>query len=83
MTFRKHWWLLIPLAAALGCAGSEKEQKVAKAGGNSTLTDEGPALPTHRAQARQRLARPEPLGLQLWHSRPSSSRSRAPMASRC
>ena len=42
MTFRKHWWLLVPLAAALGCAGSEKEQKVAKAGGNSTLTDEGP-----------------------------------------
>ena len=43
MTFRKHWWLLVPLAAALGCAGSEKEQKVAKAGGNSTLIDEGPA----------------------------------------
>ena len=42
MTFRKHWWLLVPLAAALGCAGSEKEQKVAKAGGNSALIDEGP-----------------------------------------
>ena len=43
MTFRKYWWLLVPLAAALGCAGSQKEQKVTKAGGNSTLVDEGPA----------------------------------------
>lgn len=42
MTVRKHWWLLVPLAAALGCAGSEKEQKVTKAGSNSTLVDEGP-----------------------------------------
>ncbi len=43
MTSRKHWWLLVPLAVALGCAGSQKEQKVTKAGGNSTLVDEGPA----------------------------------------
>ena len=43
MTSRKFWWLLVPLAAALGCAGSAKEQKVTKAGGNSTLVDEGPA----------------------------------------
>ena len=43
MTLRKHWWILIPLAAALGCAGSQQEQKVSKAGGNSTLVDEGPA----------------------------------------
>ncbi|HEY1417273.1 MAG TPA: hypothetical protein VGF41_05185 [Myxococcaceae bacterium] len=43
MAFRKFWWLLIPLAAGLGCAGSQQEQKVAKAGGNSTLQDEGPA----------------------------------------
>ena len=43
MTSRKHWWLLVPLAAALGCAGSQKEQKVTKAGGDSTLVDEGPA----------------------------------------
>ena len=43
MTFRKLWWLLIPLAAALGCAGSQQSQKVTKAGGNSTLIDEGPA----------------------------------------
>jgi hypothetical protein len=42
MASRKHWWILIPLAAALGCAGSQKEQKVTKAGGNSTLIDEGP-----------------------------------------
>ena len=43
MTSRKHWWLLVPLAAALGCAASQQEQKVTKAGGNSTLVDEGPA----------------------------------------
>ena len=44
MTFRKQWWLVIPLAAALGCAGSQQsQQKVTKAGGNSTLVDEGPA----------------------------------------
>ena len=44
MTFRKQWWLVIPLAAALGCAGSQQsQQKVTKAGGNSTLIDEGPA----------------------------------------
>jgi len=43
MTSRKHWWLLAPLAAVLGCAGSQQEQKVTKAGGNSTLVDEGPA----------------------------------------
>lgn len=43
MTSRKYWWLLVPLVAALGCAGSQKEQKVTKAGGNSTLVDEGPA----------------------------------------
>ena len=43
MTSRKHWWLLVPLAAALGCAGSQQEQKVTKAGGNSTLVDEGSA----------------------------------------
>jgi hypothetical protein len=43
MTSRKYWWLLVPLVAALGCAGSQQEQKVTKAGGKSTLTDEGPA----------------------------------------
>ena len=43
MTSRKDWWLLVPLVAALGCAGSQQEQKVTKAGGNSTLVDEGPA----------------------------------------
>jgi len=43
MTSRKYWWLLVPLVAALGCAGSQKDQKVAKAGGNSELVDEGPA----------------------------------------
>jgi len=43
MTTRKYLWLLVPLAAALACAGSGKEQKVTKAGGNSTLSDEGPA----------------------------------------
>jgi len=40
---RNHWWLLIPLAAALGCAGSQQAQKETKAGGKSTLVDEGPA----------------------------------------
>ena len=43
MTSRKYWWLLVPLVAALGCAGSQQEQKVAKAGGKSDLSDEGPA----------------------------------------
>ena len=43
MRSRKYWLLLVPLAAALGCAGSQQEQKVTKAGGNSTLSDEGPA----------------------------------------
>jgi hypothetical protein len=43
MTSRKYWWLLVPLVAALGCAGSQQEQKVTKAGGKSTLSDEGPA----------------------------------------
>ncbi len=53
MTFRKHLWLVIPLAAALGCAGSQQEQRVSKAdgsstkadgkAGNSALIDEGPA----------------------------------------
>jgi len=27
MTFRKHFWLVIPLAAALGCAGSQPAQQ--------------------------------------------------------
>jgi len=40
---RNQWWLLIPLAAALGCAGSQQAQKQTKAGGTSTLFDEGPA----------------------------------------
>ena len=43
MTSRKHCLLLVPLTAALACAGSQQEQKVTKAGGNSTLIDEGPA----------------------------------------
>jgi len=43
MTSRKYWWLLVPMVAALGCAGSQQEQKVTKAGGKSTLVDEGPA----------------------------------------
>ena len=43
MTSRKQWWLLVPLAAAVACAGSQQSQKVTKAGGNSTLIDEGPA----------------------------------------
>lgn len=43
MRSHKYWLLLVPLAAALGCAGSQQEQKVTKAGGNSTLSDEGPA----------------------------------------
>lgn len=46
MTFRKHWWLLVPLAAALGCAGSQQAQRETKSGGKSTLIDEGPASAT-------------------------------------
>ena len=43
MRFWRIGWLVVPLAAAIGCAGGRQEQKVAKAGGNSTLVDEGPA----------------------------------------
>lgn len=42
MTFRKLWWLLVPLAM-IGCAGSQQAQKPTTAGGNSSLVDEGPA----------------------------------------
>ena len=73
-------WLLVPLAAALGCAGSQQEQKVAKAGGNSTLVDE----------VRPRRAPPPGLGRssgcsRCWTARQRSagSPSRAPTASRC
>ena len=53
MALRKYWWVLIPLAAGFGCAGSQQEQKVAKAGGNSTLKDEGPASATAEGAAEQ------------------------------
>jgi hypothetical protein len=53
MALRKYWWVLIPLAAGFGCAGSQQEQKVAKAGGNSTLKDEGPASATGQGAAEQ------------------------------
>ena len=53
MAFRKYWWVLIPLAAGFGCAGSQQEQKVAKAAGNSTLQDEGPASATAQGAAEQ------------------------------
>ena len=46
MTFRRQWWLLIPLAAAVGCAGAQQAQQPQPqktAQGNSTLVDEGPA----------------------------------------
>ncbi len=77
MTSRKHWWLLVPLAAAVGCAGSQQEQRVTKAGGNSTLVDEGPAS---EAQPR-----PEQRGLSLLANRRtvSSFPSRVPTASPC
>jgi len=51
MTLRNQWWLLIPLAAALGCAGSQQAQKETKAGGNSTLVDEGPSSANPQAAA--------------------------------
>jgi hypothetical protein len=51
MTFRNHWWLVIPLAAALGCAGAQQAQKQTKAGGNSTLVDEGPAAASPQGAA--------------------------------
>jgi hypothetical protein len=51
MRSRKFLLLLVPLAAALGCAGSQQEQKVAKAGGNSSLVDEGPASASAGAAA--------------------------------
>lgn len=50
MISRNYWWLLVPLVAALGCAGSQKEQKVAKAGGNATLIDEGPSSASAQGQ---------------------------------
>lgn len=56
MALRKYWWVLIPLAAGFGCAGSQQEQKVAKAGGNSTLKDEGPASATAQGSAEQNAA---------------------------
>jgi len=41
MTFRKACWLLLPLA--IGCAGAgQSQQQATKAGGKSTLSDEGP-----------------------------------------
>jgi hypothetical protein len=64
MKSRKYWWLLVPLVAALGCAGSQKEQKVAKAGGNSTLVDEGPA-PAGAAGAAGAAAAGQPANAQL------------------
>jgi hypothetical protein len=53
MALRKYWWVLIPLAAGVGCAGSQQEQKVAKAGGTSELKDEGPASATAQGAAEQ------------------------------
>ncbi|MGZ3480821.1 MAG: hypothetical protein ACXU81_10755 [Myxococcaceae bacterium] len=51
MTFRKRWWLVVPLAAGLGCAGAQQAQKETKAGGNATLVDEGPASASAQAGA--------------------------------
>lgn len=56
MALRKYWWVLIPLAAGLGCAGSQQEQKVAKAGGTSELKDEGPASASAQGAAEQNAA---------------------------
>jgi hypothetical protein len=56
MALRKYWWVLIPLAAGFGCAGSQQEQKVAKAGGKSELKDEGPASATAQGAAEQSAA---------------------------
>ncbi|HZJ55774.1 MAG TPA: hypothetical protein VFD38_16655 [Myxococcaceae bacterium] len=59
MTFRTQWWLWIPLAAALGCAGSQQsQQKVTQAGGNSTLVDEGPASASAAGAAGAAAAQP-------------------------
>lgn len=64
MTSRKQWWLLVPLVAALGCAGSRQEQKVTKAGGNSSLVDEGPAQAS-AAGAAGTVAAGQPANAQL------------------
>lgn len=65
MRSRKHWLLLVPLAAALGCAGSQQEQKVTKAGGNSTLSDEGPASASAAAGTAGAAAAAQPANAQL------------------
>jgi len=54
MTVRTQWWLVVPLAAALGCAGAQQAQKETKAGGNAALIDEGPATATATTQAAPR-----------------------------
>jgi hypothetical protein len=66
MTFQRHLWLVIPLATALGCAGSQQAQtgsqpaptgaSQAQKGqqqpqGNSTLVDEGPGSGSKEAAA--------------------------------
>jgi hypothetical protein len=66
MTFQRHLWLVIPLATALGCAGSQQAQtgapqarpgsQQAQKGqqqpqGNSTLVDEGPGSASKEAAA--------------------------------
>ena len=43
MAFTKQLLLVVPLAVVIGCAGAKQNEKVTKAGGNSTLRDEGPA----------------------------------------
>jgi len=50
MTFRKACWLLVPLAA-IGCAGADQSRQATKAGGKSTLMDEGPAGNSQSGQA--------------------------------
>lgn len=66
MTFQRHLWLVIPLATALGCAGSQQAQTGASQAqtgsqqaqkgqqqpqGNSTLVDEGPGSASKEAAA--------------------------------
>jgi hypothetical protein len=52
MTFQRHLWLVIPLATALGCAGSQQAQKgQQQPQGNSTLVDEGPGSGSKEAAA--------------------------------
>ena len=47
-TFRRHWWFVIPIAAALGCAGSQQAQI-----GSPQAQDLSPAQKQAQAQSQK------------------------------